>query len=288
MLKALVRSIRQAIRQMDLTMILRRSAALAYYAALSLAPLIVIAVAVAGLIFQKDALRATLIAEVAALIGADGARLIAGILESSQQKDQALLATILGTATLLFGATAVFVELQDGLNAIWNIERRKGRGLWTFIRTRFLSVAMVISTGFLLLISLIVSTALSSLTKLLHVEEVAIIGLVVSFVVSVLVTGLFFATLFKFLPDARIRWREVVAGSVITAILFNLGQIAIGQYLGRASVGSAYGAAGSLVIVLVWVYYSSAVFFIGAEITQAYASLFGEAIAAREQKRGRG
>jgi membrane protein len=283
--KATIRSIRQAIRQTDFGVIMRRSAALAYYAALSLAPLVIVAIGIASMIFDKSQLGATVVAEMQTLLGQEGAALFKGILESANKPGRTTVAMILGVATLLFGAAAVFVELQDGLNAIWNIQRPKKSGLWGFIRTRLLSVAMVVSVGFLLLVSLIVSTALTMLTTWLHLAEIAVIGFILHFVVSVVVTGLLFAALFKVLPDAKIRWREVIVGAGMTAILFNVGQIAIGQYLGRSSVGSAYGAAGSLVIVLVWVYYSAAILFFGAEATQAYAMLYGSGIQEREAVR---
>jgi membrane protein len=236
---------------------------------------------VAGLLFDVARVREHLLAQSEGLLGKDATGMIAGILASAGNPGKATLATIVGFVTLLFGATAVFVELQDGLNAVWDIHREPGRNLWRFVRTRLLSAAMVFSFGFLLLVSLLVSAGLSALVGRFHFGGLPIVGVAVHFVISVLVTALLFATLFKFLPEAKIRWRDVVAGSISTALLFNLGQIAIGVYLGRAGVGSAYGAAGSLVIVLVWVYYSALIVFFGAEMTQARAALSGHAIEAR-------
>jgi membrane protein len=281
----MARVIVEAFRKTDFGMIMRRSASLAYYAALSLAPLLVIALAVASLVFDRSTIRTSIVAEMRQFVGDRGAELFAGLLADSADEDKSSLAIVIGFVTLLVGATAVFVELQDGLNAIWEVRREKGRAVWTFIKTRLLSAAMVVSFGFLLLVSLLVSAALSAVTKRLHLGELAVVGWVLNFLVSVFVTGILFAILFKFLPDVRIRWRDVWFGAFATAILFNLGQIAIGQYLGRAGVGSAYGAAGSLVIVLVWVYYSGAILFFGAELTQARARLSGRAI---EPKPGAG
>jgi membrane protein len=241
----------------------------------SLAPLLLVAIGISGLLFDRTRLTGGLVAEMEGLIGHDGAALFASVLKSPDQPKQATLATIFGSLTLLFGATAVFVELQDGLNAVWNVDKTKTKGIWGFIRTRLLSAAMVVSIGFLLLVSLLVSTALTALVSFFHLGGIAIVGLIVHFLVSVLITGLLFAALFKVLPDVTLRWRDVLVGATLTAILFNLGQIAIGQYLGRTSVGSAYGAAGSLVIVLVWVYYSAAILFFGAQATQAFASRYG-------------
>ena len=281
--RSAVRLFKRAYEDTDIGAIMRRSAAVAYYAALSLAPLLVIALALASLALDRETIRANVVGEVGSMLGPQGADLVGKILEDSS-KEGAILATIVGLLTLLFGATAVFVELQDGLNAIWNVERAPYEGIWKFVRTRLLSAAMVVSFGFLLLLSLLVSTALSALTRRLHLGEVAVVGVIVHFLVAVLGCTFLFAMLFKFLPDVRIRWREVIVGAVITAVMFNVGQIAIGQYLGRSSVGSAYGAAGSLIVVLVWVYYSSAIFFFGAEVTQAYGSLFGPDGRKRQKK----
>jgi membrane protein len=212
-------------------------------------------------------------------VGESGAALFAGLLADSADADKSTLAIVLGFLTLLVGATAVFVELQDGLNAVWEVRRKPGRVVWTFIRTRLLSAAMVVSFGFLLLVPLLVSAVLSAFARRMHLADLAVAGVVLDFA-AVVVTAALFAALFV-PPDAVVRWRDVAVGAVATAILFNLGQIAIGQYLGRTGVGSAYGAAGSLVIVLVWIYYSAAIVFFGAEMTQARARLAGREIAPR-------
>ena len=250
--KVAVATVKHAVTKTDFGWIMRRSAALAYYGALSLAPLVIVALAVASMIWDREALRSGLLAEMTRLVGPTGGALIASILENSNDAKEGIVAAIVGVATLVFGATAVFVELQDGLNAIWDVEPTRGKGIWKFIRTRLVSIAMVVSTGFLLLVSLVVSAVLAAFTKSLGLGDVAAVGMVLQFLVAVIVTGLMFGALFKFVPDVRSTWREVWVGALITAVLFNLGQLAIGAYLGRTSVGSAYGAAGSLVIVLVW------------------------------------
>jgi membrane protein len=253
----------------------RRSAALAYYGALSLAPLVVVALSVASLLWDRESLRRGMIEEFAKLVGPTGADLIDDILRHSARGGAGPLAATLGLGMLLLGATAVFMELQDGLNSIWEVEARPERGLWRFVRTRLVSLAMAVSTGFLLLVSLVVSALLSALTKALGVTGTAAIVIAAEFIVDVAATSFLFAALFRFLPDARIRWREVAAGAIITGVLFNVGEAAIGAYLGRTSVGSTYWAAGSLVIVLVWVYYSSALMYFGARVTRAWCLVSG-------------
>jgi membrane protein len=266
----LIAVFRRAIQDTDLGALMRRSAAIAYYSALSLAPLLVVALAVAGLAFDRAAVRTKIVGEMQRFVGAEGATLVATVLDRSGDRNQASFAAIVGVFTLLMGATAVFVELQDALNATWDVPRSPRRGLWTFVRQRLLSLAMVFSLAFLLLVSMIVTAALSAITDRLDLGGVAVVGVLVHFVVNVGVTTLLFAVLFKFLPDVKVPWRDVFLGAVTTSVLFYLGQLALAQYLGRSAVGSAYGAAGSFVIILVWVYYSAAIVLFGAEVTQAW------------------
>jgi len=266
---------RDAAKTTDFGWVMRRSAALAYYGALSLAPLVVVALWAASLLWDRGAVRAGLVAEFSRMVGPTGAALITGILQRSDGQKEGRVAAIAGVMTLLIGATAVFVELQDGLNAVWDVKADKSRGIWEFLRSRLVSLAMVFSTGFLLLVSLIVNAALSALTKVLGFGDVAAVGLALQFAASVAVSSLMFAALYKFVPDARPHWREVAAGALITGILFNVGQVGIGMYIGRTSAGSAYGAAGSLVIVLLWVYYSAAIVFFGARLTRSSCRVSG-------------
>jgi membrane protein len=191
-----------------------------------------------------------------------------------------LIATVVAVATLLIGASGVFGQLQDALNTVWGVEPKEGRGVWGFIKDRFLSFVAVLGTGFLLLVSLVLSSALAALGKWfsgsLPLPEAVLqaINFLLSFIV---ITGLF-ALIFKVLPDAKVAWRDVWIGAALTAVLFTIGKFAIGLYLGKSNVASAYGAAGSLVIVLVWVYYSAQILLYGAEFTQVYANRFGERI----------
>jgi membrane protein len=210
---------------------------------------------------------------------------LAALIEGAQKPAEGTIATILGIVALLFGATGVFIQLKDSLNTIWEAEPKPGRGVWGFIRERILSFAMVLAIGFLLLVLLVVSAALHAvqeyMTDLLTMPEWAaqVLDVVISFVG---VTALF-ALIFKVLPDVKIGWRDVWLGAAFTALLFTLGKFLLGMYLGRASVGSAYGAAGTILVILLWAYYSSQILFFGAEFTQVYAKSFGTRITPSEQ-----
>jgi membrane protein len=185
------------------------------------------------------------------------------------------VAMVIGIVMLLLGASGVFAELQDALNTIWKAPPKKGMGWLAMIRDRAMSVAMVFGVAFLLLVTLVVSTGLSALTKFAGLQGVGVVGQIVDFLVSILVITLMFAMMYKILPDVKIAWSDVWVGAIATAFLFTVGKLLIGLYLGHASVGSAYGAAGSLVVFVVWVYYSGQVLFLGAEFTKAYANRFG-------------
>ena len=255
-------------------------AALAFYSVLSMAPLLVIAIAVAGMVFGQEAASGQLDAQIRELVGKEGAGAVKEMLANAQKPREGILATVVGVVTLLVAASGVFGQLQDSMNTIWEVEPKPGRGIWGLIKDRFLSLSMVFGVGFLLLISLILSSALSALGGafggLLPVPEALLHG--VELVVSFTVVTLLFAMIYKFLPDVKIAWGDVWFGSVITALLFTAGKFAIGLYLGKSSFGSAYGAAGSLVVLLVWIYYSSQILFFGAEFTKAYANQKGSRI----------
>jgi membrane protein len=256
-------------------------AALAYYTVFSLAPLLLVALAVAGLLWDRGQIQGQLIAEIQGLMGPQGAQAVQTMLANAGRHGSGVLASILGVVTILFGATGVFVQLQTALNRVWNVEARPGLGIWSFVKTRLISFGMVLGIGFLLLVSLVVSTAVSAVGKwatgLLPAGSEALMqGL--TFVVSFAFITLLFAMMYKFLPDVEIGWRDVWIGAVVTALLFTLGKFLIGLYLGKSSVASTYGAAGSLVILLLWIYYSSQILFLGAEFTQVYATHYGSQI----------
>ncbi len=249
----------------------RLGAALAFYSILSIAPLLLIAVSFAGLFFDKAVAREHLQTQMSELVGKEGAGAIKTMLESGT-KEGGKLATILGLATLLFGASGVFGELQAAMDAVWDV-KPKPLGIWGFLRVRFLSFAMVIGIGFLLLVSLIISTLIAGLHESLKgaVPQLEFVWHTTSSVVTLLVVTLLFALIFKLLPDAKVAWRDVWFGAFLTAALFSVGKLAISLYLGKSGLASGYGAAGSLVVLIVWVYYSSQILFFGAEITHVIA-----------------
>ncbi len=256
----------------------RLGAALAYYAIFSIAPLIVIVIAIAGIWFGKEQAQEQIFNQVSAMVGDEGAQGIGNMLEAANKPREGIIASVLAVVTLIFGATGVFVQLQDALNTIWEVKPKPGRGVWGFIRHRILSLAMVFAIGFLLLISLVLSAGLAAAGKWMSGSMPGGEALweVVNLGISFVVVAVLFSLMFKYMPDVKISWRDVWIGGALTAVLFVVGKFALGMYLGRSSVGSAYGAAGSLVILLLWVYYSAQIFLFGAEFTQVYANRFGK------------
>jgi membrane protein len=257
----------------------RMGAALAFYTAFSLSPLLVIVVAVAGLIFGPDAARGQIAEQVSGMVGEQGGKFVQDILaNASNEPGSGVGAMLISFALLLFTASGVFVELQDALNNVWGVAPKPNRGLWGIVRDRLLSFGMVLVVGFLLLVSLVVSAGLSALSRLAGLGDVGLTAGTVNFVVSCVVVTVLFALIYKVLPDAKIAWSDVWVGAALTSVLFTLGKALIGLYLGRATIGSAYGAAGSLAVLLLWVYYSGQILLFGAELTRAYADRFGRRI----------
>ena len=257
-----------------------RGAALAFYTLFAIAPLFVIVLAIAGLWFEEEAARRELFSQVSGLVGSAGGEAIQQLVTAARQPQAGIWATAFAVVALFVGATGVFVQLQDALNAIWGVRRLPGRGLRDFIRDRLLSFALILGIGFLLLVSLVLSAGLSALDNFMvgWLPAQATLWQGINFVISFGVITLLFAMIFKVLPDAKIAWGDVWIGAFITALLFNLGKYLLGLYLGRSSVSSAYGAAGSLVIVLLWVYYSAQILFFGAKFTQIYSNRHGACI----------
>lgn len=258
----------------------RLGAALAFYTIFAIAPLFVIALAMAGFWFGEEAARRELFAQIAGLVGKEGGEAIQAVVAAANKPTAGAWATGAAVVTMLLGATGVFVELQDALNSIWGVRRKEGGGVRLWLKNRLLSLAMVAAIGFLLLVSLLVSAGLSALggmlSRLLPAEET--LWAVINFLLSLAIITLLFAMIFKVLPDVTIAWRDVWVGAFLTAVLFNLGKFLIGLYLGRSSAASAYGAAGSLVVVLLWVYYSAQLLFFGAQFTRVYADQCGSRI----------
>ena len=244
-------------------------AALSYYALFSIAPLLLIVIGVAGYFFGEEAARGEIYGELATLIGADGAHAVQGLVAAARRPQSGVLAVLIGTALLIGGASTVFGELQNALDRIWRAPARQNtKGWWMLLRTRVLSFGMILGIAFLLMVSLVLSAAIAALGRWwgLHLIDLAM---------SFALTTLLFAMIYKIMPRVRIAWRDVWVGAAVTAALFAVGKWAIGLYIGRSSVASAFGAAGSLVVAMVWVYYSAQIFLLGAEFTRVYAEAHG-------------
>jgi membrane protein len=255
----------------------RLGAALAFYTMLSIAPLLVVAIGIAGMVFGHEEARMQIAYQVRTVVGPEGGKVVLALLDQAAQPAASFAATTVGFITLLFGASGVFGELRDSLNAVWGVQTNSNTGLMGMIKHRFVSFAMVLAIGFLLLVSLVLSAVISAIGKYfqnhLPVHESALqFG---SLAVSFLAVTLMFALLYKAVPDVHIEWQDVAIGAAVTSALFSTGKFLIGLYLGKASVGSAYGAAGSVVVFMVWVYYSAQIFFLGAQFTRVFAERHG-------------
>lgn len=251
----------------------RLGAALAFYTILSLAPLVILTVAVVAIVFGHSTAQDQILEQVRELIGPQGAETVRMTIEHARQPSSGIFASAVGILTLFFGASAVFLELRSALNTIWEVKQIDDMSVLGIIKQRFFSFGLVLAIGFLLLVSLIINAALVAIATffndLLPMPEFALSTM--NFLFSFVAIAILFALIFRYVPDKRIEWREVWLGALATAFLFTVGKSLIGLYLGKASVGSAYGAAGSLMVVIVWVYYSSQIFFFGAEFTHAMA-----------------
>lgn len=256
----------------------RLGASLSYYTIFAISPMFVIIVFIASLWFSQQAVRGELFGQLAQLVGDKGAVTLERALTASMPKDQGMLATLLAVSALLITSTGLFMELQRALNSIFGVEPKPGASVRTFIIGRLLSFAMIVAIGFLLLVMLVISALLSALGKYLSalVPGLDVLWQSVNTLVSFAVITVLFAIIFKVLPDVRIAWRDVWVGAVVTSILFSLGKFLLGLYLGKNAAVSAYGAAGSVVLILLWVYYSAQILFFGAEVTQVYANRFGQ------------
>ena len=253
-------------------------AALSYYTVFSIAPLLLIAISVAGLVFGQDAAQGAVVDQLQGLIGQNGAQAIQDLLKNVSRPSSGIFATVVGVVVLVIGATSVFAELQDDLNRIWQVPtRKKVSSWWAFLRTRLLSIGMIFAMGFMLLVSLAASAAFDAFAAWSTSALAGWEGLAhaVNFVVSFVLTTALFAMIYRFMPQATIEWRDVGIGALVTALLFTVGKTLIGLYIGKSALASGFGAAGSLAVLLAWVYYSAQIFLFGAEFTWAYAHAFG-------------
>ncbi len=260
---------------------LKLSASLAFYTVFSLAPLLILCVSLADLIFRKDVAANELYPEIAKYVGSQAAIQIQDILKNLQLSGKTGFAVIVGVVTLLVGASSIFVEIQDSLNIIWRVKAKPKRGWVKLLQNRFLSFSLIISLSFLLLVTLAINFLLDLLSKKIENFLPAITGVLIKCVnlgLTLVVISVLFAIIFMFLPDVKIKWRDVRSGAIFTALLFMLGQYVIGLYLQYTAQGSAYGAAGSIIVILLWIYYTAAILYIGAEFTQVYAEAIGSRI----------
>jgi len=245
-------------------------AALAYYTAFSIAPLLIIAIAVAGLVFGRDAAQAAVVGQLQGLLGEAGGNAIAEILKSTADFGSDILAIIIGVGALILTATTAFVELQDDLDRIWKAKPRVGSGFMNLIRSRLLSFGMVLAIGFLLAVSLVLSAAVAALGNSI-LGDAELLLQAITFLGSFAVITILFAMIYKVLPNVEIAWEDVWIGAAITALLFDIGKLLIGLYIGKSSVASSFGAAGPFVVLMLWIYYSTQIFLLGAEFTNAHA-----------------
>ena len=261
-------------------------AAVAYYTVFSLAPLFVIAVSIAGLVFGREAAQGQIFEQLRFLIGETSAAAVEDVVESATSKPATgVFATIVGFVALIIGASGVFAQMQASLNAIWRVQPKPGRGVfWGMVRDRILSFGFILVVGFLLLISLILSAIIAFIGQWFggFLPGVEMLIQILNAIISLGIITLLFAMIFKFLPDVKIAWRDVWIGGLITAALFTVGKEVLGLYLGKSGVASSYGAAGSLIVLLLWVYYSAQIVFFGAEFTKAYAKRFGSHVTPAE------
>ncbi len=276
-MKRVIDILLETVREWNEHKATRLAATLAYYTVFSLTPFLVVVTALVGLVFGREAVQGRIVEQFQGLVGSQGARMIEDLLRAAYQPSASFVATVIGIGVLILGAAGTFIELQDALNTVWETGPRQGSGILQFLRDRLVSFILVLGVGFLLLVSLAISAGLAALDHFIAGSLPgwqAILG-ISNFAVSFGVITLLFAILFKYLPDIRIEWRDVWLGALVTALLFNIGKFALGLYLGRSAIASAYGAAGSLVVILVWVYYSAQILLLGAEFTRVYARRYG-------------
>ena len=252
---------------------LRLGASLAYYTLFAIAPVLLVATGIAGLVFNTDAVRGEIVNQLDHLVGREGARAVQSLLDGASQRRAGILATTIGSAAFVIAATGAFLELQAALNVVWRVKSNPGAHLKAFLLDRLRSFGLVVAIGFLLMISLAVTAALAAFSAWLsrHSSSVPLVWSGIQVLVSLIGTTSLFAVLYRVLPDVHLGWRDVTTGAFVTAVLFTLGQQLIGLYLGQSSIASSYGAAGSVMILLLWVYYSCQILLLGAEFTRVYA-----------------
>ncbi|MEP7143891.1 MAG: YihY/virulence factor BrkB family protein [Ferruginibacter sp.] len=279
--KGMLEVFKNSFKGFDEDKVTKLSGSLAYYTVFSMGPLLIVIISLCGLFLGKEAVEGKIYSQLAGFVGSDTAEQLQQIIKNASLAGKSKLAAILGGIILLVGSTTVFAEIQDSINGIWGLKPKPKRGWVKLLQNRFLSFSVIISLGFLLLVSLGISTIIDGFSDHLS-NRFPDVALVVFYIINVCitlaVTTLIFGVIFKVLPDATIKWKDVISGALATAILFMLGKFAISFYISKSNVGSTYGAAGSLVILLLWVYYSALILYFGAEFTKAYAVKYGSKI----------
>jgi len=261
--------------------VMKLSAALSYYTLFSLPPLLIVIVSICGVFFGRDAVQGKIVGQIGGLVGKDTAIQLQEIMKNAELSNSGILATIIGVSVLIFGASGVFTEIQDSINIIWGLKAKPKKGLWKFMINRIMSFSMIATVGFLLVVSLVVSSLMDLLSNRLEVifPKVTVHLFYLLNMVSVLaIITLLFTIIYRTLPDAKIAWKDGVSGAAFTAVLFMIGKFAIGAYLANSTIASVYGAAGSIIILIIWIYYSAIILYFGAEFTKAYALTLGSKI----------
>jgi len=279
--KTLWQIIKNTFKGISQDKILKLSGSLAYYTVFSMGPLLLVIISLCGIVLGREAIEGKVYAQLAGFVGDDTAKQLQEIIKNASLQGKSTIAAIVGGATLLLGATSVFAEIQDSINMIWGLKPKPKKGWVKMLQNRFLSFSVIISLGFLLLVSLALSAivdAFSNRLAAVYPDITVALFYVINLLITFIITTIIFGVIFKVLPDARIKWKDVRAGAVTTAILFMLGKFVISFYIGKSNVGSTFGAAGSLVILLLWIYYSSIILYFGAEFTKAYAMEYGDPI----------
>ncbi len=280
-LKGIWSVIKETFKGFSAHKVTKLSGSLAYYTVFSMGPLLVMIISLCGIFLEREAIEGEVFAVLEGFVGADTAVQLQEIIKNASLSGKSLTATIIGAVMLLIGATKVFSEIQDSVNTIWGLKAKPKKGWLKMLKNRFLSLSVIVSLGFLLLVSLAVSgivEAISDGLRARYPDVTVAVFYIINLVLSLAISMIIFAVIFKVLPDAKIRWKDIFAGALITAILFMLGKFGISLYISQTQVGSTYGAAGSLVILLIWVYYSSIILYLGAEFTKAYAVAYGSDI----------
>ena len=258
--------------------ILKYSASLAYYTVFSLAPVLIVIISICGALFGKEAIQGHVYGQIKGLVGSDAAIQIQETIKNIHLTGQNIFATIVSVIILLVGATGIFGEVQDSLNKIWGLRIKTRKTWWKLILNRLLSFSLILTVGFIMMVSLLLNALVSAFGNFLarYFSEFSIVLVqIIDNVLTFIITTFLFSLMFKMLPDAKIKWKDVLIGGLITAVFFNLGKLAIGYYLGSSNIATIYGAAGSIMIIMVWVYYSSIILYLGAEFTKVYAKLYG-------------